>query len=332
MDSRANRIPAFVFAAGVTTGALLAVGYRRVRSGFRCEGHPSLAAAEHCRDALPSTILLVRHGESEGNADHTLYRTKPDNLVRLTERGVIQAREAGSRIRGIIGDKSSVQLYVSPYERTLETAGEIRSAFESQILQTSIEPRIREQEFGNLQTHEFELFRERQKAVGRFWYRFPNGESGADVHDRVKSWWDEAVLGVNSRAKLPPVDTLVVVTHGITMRFVLSQLYGWSPTTFHSVWNAGNCDIYVLRKDLSLPGRSPYALDKSSGNKPCSTIDLLVKLRGIGKEIKVVLEDYLSVPQPRTVQLELVKAMIAEQNPEINAKDIVSVNFRPDLS
>lgn len=71
-----------------------------------------------------------------------------------------------------------------------------------------MEPRLREQEFGNLQGDEFIKYREEQTKViwagrtffpkllrlfvasifqiGRFWYRFPTGESGADVYDRVK--------------------------------------------------------------------------------------------------------------------------------------------------
>jgi len=35
------------------------------------------------------------------------------------------------------------------------------------------------QEFGNLQGEEFKAWRHEQASVGRFWYRFPTGESGA---------------------------------------------------------------------------------------------------------------------------------------------------------
>ena len=104
--------------------------------------------------------------------------------------------------------------------------------------------------------------------MGRFFYRFPTGESGADVYDRVKSWWADAVQHVNLRPGYQPVDGLVVVTHGLTLRCILMQLFGWSPTTFQSVWNAGNCAVYVLRKDLALPGASPYALDLTAGDAP----------------------------------------------------------------
>ena len=50
----------------------------------------------------------------------------------------------------------------------------------------NIDPRIREQEFGNIQGDDFMAFRTEQQKVGRFYYRFPTGESGADVWDRTK--------------------------------------------------------------------------------------------------------------------------------------------------
>ena len=47
------------------------------------------------------------------------------------------------------------------------------------------EVQLREQDFGNFQDMEG---KKREKAerlrFGRFFYRFPNGESGADVYDR----------------------------------------------------------------------------------------------------------------------------------------------------
>ena len=43
-------------------------------------------------------------------------------------------------------------------------------------------------------------------------------------------------------------------SHTHIRRFLLMQLYSWSPNTFNSVWNARNCDIYILTKDLSKPG------------------------------------------------------------------------------
>ena len=65
-----------------------------------------------------------------------------------------------------------------------QTARCLRTAIEPNLIHTYIEPRVREQEFGNLQGDEFKAFRAEQMRVGRFFYRFPTGESGADVYGR----------------------------------------------------------------------------------------------------------------------------------------------------
>jgi broad specificity phosphatase PhoE len=43
----------------------------------------------------PNRIILIRHGESEGNLDNSLYKTTPDYALKLTQRGVSQAKQAG---------------------------------------------------------------------------------------------------------------------------------------------------------------------------------------------------------------------------------------------
>ncbi|MCA9717322.1 MAG: histidine phosphatase family protein, partial [Myxococcales bacterium] len=278
------------------------------------------------RGSLPALIILVRHGESEGNADHTLYRSKPDNLIELTDEGSAQARVAGRRVRAIVGPRRCA-FVVSPFERTLQTARNLRLAFDAgQITRASIEPLIREQEFGNLQGDDFARFRREQQRVGRFWYRFPTGESGADVYSRTRAWWDGDVLRLNTRPGVPPVDALIVVTHGLTMRLILMQLFGWSPNTFGTVWNADHCDCYVLRRDDASPGVSPYRLDDELGDAPRSSINLGVTFNDGAPPQTLLLHDYLSVPAPRTTNAELVKLLLAAQH-GLDATTIDQIDF-----
>ena len=325
MPSSIAQTSALLAAGGLIGAALtsLIVSRRRRRTkdtpGQRSQTRalrPALREAEDRRQLLPSTIILVRHGESVGNADSTQFRSMPDNLLPLTEHGIDQAKEAGRRVESILSGRTKsmldirpdensnssergvylnsshsgklfdsrseigsgngtgttsdsfhplqaknrrVHFVLSPFERTLQTARAMRNAFEHRIVRTDIESRIREQEFGNVQTEDFQLQRQEQQKIGRFWYRFATGESGADVYDRVKSWWFESVLNVNTRIGYEPIDAMVVVTHGSTMRFVLMQLFSWSPTTFHSVWNASNCDIYG-KLSLSCAGSEIHVL------------------------------------------------------------------------
>jgi broad specificity phosphatase PhoE len=46
-------------------------------------------------------IFLIRHGESITNTGENYVNRIPDHLVSLTERGVAQARENGTRIADI---------------------------------------------------------------------------------------------------------------------------------------------------------------------------------------------------------------------------------------
>ncbi len=179
----------------------------------------------------PQRIILVRHGQSEGNIDEGAYTRIPDSKIALTEIGWKQAVLCGKKIRKIIEnddvDDWQVYFYVSPYRRTLQTLRGIGMAFERErIAGVREEPRLREQDFGGLvflallllllhvlfsvmfllsyqavASYYFSWFmecagnfqnRERmqlQKAAriryGRFFYRFPNGESVADVYDRI---------------------------------------------------------------------------------------------------------------------------------------------------
>lgn len=101
----------------------------------------------------PRRIILIRHGQSEGNVDESVYTQVPDPKIRLTKKGVVEAEECGKRIRKLIesdeADDWQVYFYVSPYKRTLETLRGVGKAFESsRIAGVREEPRLREQDFG----------------------------------------------------------------------------------------------------------------------------------------------------------------------------------------
>jgi hypothetical protein len=86
----------------------------------------------------------------------------------------------------------------------------------------------------------------------------------------VAQWFDSVVPVFNMSGR-QHVDNLIVVTHGLTMRLILMHLGGWSPSTFHSVWNADNCNMYVLARDLTLVGITPYAVAPESDKIRSST-------------------------------------------------------------
>lgn len=147
---------------------------------------------------LPKRIILMRHGESAGNIDQGAYATTPDHKIPLTEEGRAQAREAGRKMRALISTHSGVgacaenwrvYFYVSPYARTRTTLREVGKGFSRRrVIGVREECRIREQDFGNFQVEErMRVVKETRERFGRFFYRFPEGESASDVYDRVSS-------------------------------------------------------------------------------------------------------------------------------------------------
>nr|ACG39006.1 hypothetical protein [Zea mays] len=144
-----------------------------------------------CARRLPKRIILVRHGESQGNLDMSAYTTTPDYRIPLTALGAEQARAAGQRIRDVVAGSGNwkVYFYVSPYARTRATLREIGRAFpRDRVIGAREECRVREQDFGNFQVEErMRAVKETRQRFGRFFFRFPEGESAADVFDRVAS-------------------------------------------------------------------------------------------------------------------------------------------------
>ncbi|CAF1607596.1 unnamed protein product, partial [Didymodactylos carnosus] len=72
------------------------------------------------KNRRPYRIILVRHGESQGNLDTSIYARLPDPQVSLTDTGVEQAYNVGKQLKEIIKD-GTVYVYLSPYTRSKRT-------------------------------------------------------------------------------------------------------------------------------------------------------------------------------------------------------------------
>ncbi|TAQ85393.1 hypothetical protein B7494_g6277 [Chlorociboria aeruginascens] len=145
----------------------------------------------------PRMIILVRHGQSEGNKNRDIHQSVPDHRVKLTQDGWTQAYEAGQRLRSLLRADDTLHFFTSPYRRARETTEGILSTltcdepsptpFPRHSIKVYEEPRLREQDFGNFQPCSAEMERMWQERAdyGHFFYRIPNGESAADAYDRV---------------------------------------------------------------------------------------------------------------------------------------------------
>lgn len=203
--------------------------------------------------ARPRRIVLVRHGESEGNHDDTIYERVPDHALALTERGRRQSEAAGERLRKTFGEER-VSAYVSPYRRAHQTLAAL--GLDPELMRIREEPRLREQDWGNWQDRaDVRKQKAYRDAYGHFFYRFAQGESGADVYDRVgaflESLWRSFEKGDHTQ-------NVLLVTHGLTMRLFCMRWLHWSVAEFESLSNPGNGEIRMLE----LGGDGRYRLDR----------------------------------------------------------------------
>ncbi|HKY56230.1 MAG TPA: histidine phosphatase family protein [Anaerolineales bacterium] len=196
----------------------------------------------------PNRIILIRHGESQGNVDLNQYITIPDYALTLTPKGIEQAKQAGDTIKEIIGSES-VHVYLSPYVRTRQTFQYLKPGIEKNVMKIIEDPRLREQDWGHFRHPEVneEIVRARDN-FGTFYYRIPDGESGADVYDRVSTFLETLHRDFN---KSNYSQNTLIVTHGLTLRLFLMRWFHWTVEEFENLRNPRNCQVVVMQKNAN---------------------------------------------------------------------------------
>ncbi|KAI0462486.1 hypothetical protein LJB42_003980 [Komagataella kurtzmanii] len=200
--------------------------------------------------ARPRLILLIRHGESEGNCDKSVNRHTPNHKVPLTQKGREQAFNAGIELSRLLEKQDRVLFYTSPYLRARQTLDGILEGlgdYNDHNYAVYEEPRMREQDFGNFQGGPEKMQRiwKERAHYGHFFYRIPNGESAADVYDRCAGF-NETLFRQFQNHKF--ADVLVLVTHGIWARVFLMKWFRWSVEEFEGLRNIPHCQFIQMVK------------------------------------------------------------------------------------
>lgn len=211
-------------------------------------------------------IFLIRHGESISNTGENYVNRIPDHLVSLTEKGKEQARVNGEFLasyckeHGI--DLSRARIWRSPYLRTRQTSEEFNKALKITDIRediTLIEQQfglfdsVPEEKWGELYPDEYAEYVRQRANYGKFYARFPLGESPFDVAIRIHQF-----MGTIHRDKEKHgVDTLFIFTHGTTLRTFLLRWFHYSPEWYHEEKNPKNCWIREIcdGKDLGYINR-----------------------------------------------------------------------------
>lgn len=192
----------------------------------------------------PHRIILVRHGECHANTDESKFATEPDYTIELTENGIRQAYEAGLKLKELV-ENETLYFYVSPFWRTRSTFENIVRSFPRSQFEYSEEPRLREQEWGYLRTYaELKQLKKERKEYGIFYYRFPGGEAGTDVYDRIND-----LLGSLHRdfQRKDYPRNCILVTHSLAIRLFIMRWFHLTVEEFEQMLSPKNGQLVVLQ-------------------------------------------------------------------------------------
>jgi probable phosphoglycerate mutase len=200
------------------------------------------------------TILIVRHGETDGNAARILQR--PD--IPLNERGMRQAEQLALRLFA----HGFVHIVCSDLLRARMTAAPLAARSGIAIEES---PLLQERNFGDLRGVPYAALAENPFGPD---FAPPNGEDWPTFHARVA----DAFAFIASRRRSVS-GTLVVVTHGLVCR-ALVERHALLPEGVIAPERFDNTSITVLHEDaphgVSLINctrhlMTPLEIDRNSG-------------------------------------------------------------------
>ena len=205
-------------------------------------------------------IILVRHGQSTYN-EQKLYQGCCDESV-LTEKGKQQAFQTGMALKNIIFDA----IYASPLQRTQETAKEILRATKSSA-KLRLNSNLKEVDLPAWQGLQYKYVRQEFADEYRIWEETPheftieNVESSGKTLIKTKT---KPVLQLYEKARLfwqevLPIhqgQTILVVSHGGTIRALIDTATGIGPDNYHGIQQS-NSGISILSFDNN--SLSPFA-------------------------------------------------------------------------
>jgi broad specificity phosphatase PhoE len=209
-------------------------------------------------------IFLIRHGVSSANLDPTQYQLQPDHTIPLADPiGDATCLTAGKALTAAQIDPGSLRVWHSPYLRCQQTRDLVmRAAFPPDLAgasKTALPPSresflLREQEFGDwdglseeeLAARDPVRFEKRKKmhdAYGRFYFRYPFGESRADVVQRITLF-----LAKLHRSE---ADNHVIFLHGVTQRAFRMAWFNHAVDWFEREPNPKNGSVLMIERAVA---------------------------------------------------------------------------------
>jgi len=181
-------------------------------------------------------FYLIRHGESEWNAENRLCGRSD---VPLSETGRRQAKSLAERLKPIPFEA----FYSSPLERALETARLISA---SVALPPVPDPRLVELDYGQWEGKTLAEIRENDPKTFRAWdanpaqVAPPGGESGLEAQQRIVSFLDFL-------AAKHPQGHVLVTSHKTVCRLAICYALGMPPSEYRRRLILDNAAMSIIQ-------------------------------------------------------------------------------------
>lgn len=214
-------------------------------------------------------LLLIRHGESEGNVAATEARLAGAEIIQVPARdpdvnlsgtGQEQAKALGTALARIAEEFRPDAVVSSPYARARQTA-DIAVETAGWPVKVLTDERLRDRELGILDRltrlgveKRYPDEAERRLWLGKLYYRPPGGESWADVALRLRSILDELnTLGTGHRVTLVCHDAVILLVRYVLEGMSEDEILDLAATT--SVLNAS------ITRYVRPTGAGPWELE-----------------------------------------------------------------------
>lgn len=203
-------------------------------------------------------IFLLRHATSTANLDPQIYSTTPDHVIPLVYPDSDPKAEAAAKVlAGFSLPVGDTCCWSSTYLRCKQTEAIVTGKVfgqEAPSLRRRVSFLLREQEFGDwdgltdeqIAARYPEMWEKRRRLTdqqGRFYFRFPNGESRADVVQRMGIF-----LGKVHRSHY---HHHLIFLHGVTQRAFRMAWFDRAPDWFETEPNPTTASVLEIRRGPS---------------------------------------------------------------------------------
>lgn len=256
------------------------------RGGRFGQVHPSPdlvlgARIRRLNSRWPTTLWIVRHGQSAGNvARDSAHEAKLDRIaldgrdvdIPLSLLGEKQSRALGRWFASMAAEQRPEAVLVSPYRRAMSTAALIREegglAGDEPLC---VDERLREKEFGILDglttSGVANVYPDQaafRQTLGKFYHRPPGGESWVDMILRLRSFLDTLSLHHAGQRVLIVAHQVVV----LCLRYILESLDEEKILAIDREGDVANCSVTEYSFDPSIGKGGKLALTRYNYTVP----------------------------------------------------------------